>query len=260
MNRIKVILVTILVNCLPFLLKAQSAYPINYDVFARFPKYSGAYEAYIAVYVDKPKHINHDQRSPLDITVAISKTGRASVIHIAHKISPEVDSAFIKAILTAPNWKPAILNKRHVNASFDLHYDIEFNKAQGTFTIEVDREISPLGNVRPKYRAYANIYNAVEIQPQFAGGKTAFNNFLKKNIRYPAIAKRNNIQGRAFIQFIVEKNGRLTNYKILRDPGYGLGAEALRLLKKSPRWIPGIQNGKAVRVEYTVPVSFNIDQ
>jgi protein TonB len=102
------------------------------------------------------------------------------------------------------------------------------------------------------------IFNAVEIQPNFPGGEEAFGKFLRDHIRYPAVAKENNVTGRVFIQFVVERDGSLTDLKTLRDPGSGLGDEALRVLKISPHWKPGIQNGKPVRVQYTVPVNFSL--
>lgn len=102
------------------------------------------------------------------------------------------------------------------------------------------------------------IFNAVEINPSFPGGEEKFGKFLRDHIRYPAIAKENNVTGRVFIQFVVERDGSLTDLKILRDPGSGLGEEALRVLKISPHWTPGIQNGKPVRVQYTVPVNFSL--
>jgi len=102
------------------------------------------------------------------------------------------------------------------------------------------------------------IFNAVEINPTFPGGEEAFGKFLRDHIRYPSVAKENNTQGRVFVQFVVERDGSLTDLKILRDPGSGLGDEAVRVLKISPHWKAGIQNGKPVRVQYTVPVNFSL--
>ena len=98
----------------------------------------------------------------------------------------------------------------------------------------------------------------VEINPEFPGGDGAFNKYLSTHIRYPNIAKENGVQGRVFIQFIVERDGSLTDLKALHDPGNGLGDEAMRVLKTMPHWKPGIQNGKAVRVQFTVPVNFSL--
>lgn len=105
-----------------------------------------------------------------------------------------------------------------------------------------------------------DVFKAVEINPEYPGGEAAFGKFLQSHIRYPGVAKENNVQGRVFLQFVVERDGSLTDMKIVRDPGSGLGEEAVRVLKISPRWKPGIQNGKPVRVQYTVPVNFALSE
>jgi TonB family protein len=102
------------------------------------------------------------------------------------------------------------------------------------------------------------LFTAVEINPAFPGGEESFGRFLVQNIHYPDKAKENQTQGRVFIQFTVEKDGSLSNLKNLRDPGDGLGEEAMRVLSLSPKWHPGIQNGRTVRVQYTVPVNFSL--
>jgi len=102
------------------------------------------------------------------------------------------------------------------------------------------------------------VFKAVEINPEYPGGEAAFGKFLQKNMRYPPMAKENGIQGKAYLQFIVERDGSLTDISVVREPGSGLGDEAMRVLKMSPHWKPGIQNGKPVRVQYTVPINFTL--
>jgi TonB family protein len=98
------------------------------------------------------------------------------------------------------------------------------------------------------------IFTAVEIKASFAGAGT-YQDFLQKNIRYPAIDKENNVQGKVIVQFIVEVNGKTSNIKVLRTPDESLGDEATRLVKLM-NFHPGIQNGRAVRSYFTLPVSF----
>jgi len=101
-------------------------------------------------------------------------------------------------------------------------------------------------------------FAAVEVLPKFPGGEAAFGAYLSKTIRYPPVAKENNTQGRVIVSFVVEKNGKLTDIKVVRDIGGGCGEEAIRVLSKSPAWSPGIQNGKPVRVAYTMPINFTL--
>jgi len=95
------------------------------------------------------------------------------------------------------------------------------------------------------------VYNAVEVRPDFPGGIQKFYDFVGKNYRVP----EEDIKGKIFVQFVVEKDGTLTDIKVMRDLGYGTGAEAIRVLKKSPKWKPGIQNGRPVRVLYSLPIN-----
>jgi TonB family protein len=100
--------------------------------------------------------------------------------------------------------------------------------------------------------------NAI-VLPQFPKGLAEFGKFLGKTIRYPAQAIETGVSGKVFMNFVVEKNGRLTDINILTAPSPDLGAEALRVLKLSPKWVPGYEYGFPHRVSYTVPISFSLD-
>ncbi len=103
------------------------------------------------------------------------------------------------------------------------------------------------------------IFTTVEVNPEFPnGGMSAFTKFLSKNYKYPAMAREQGVSGRVIMAFVVEKDGTLTDIKVLRDLGMGTGEEAVRLLKTSPRWKPGIQNGRPVRVAYTLPFKLDL--
>lgn len=95
------------------------------------------------------------------------------------------------------------------------------------------------------------VYSAVEVRPDFPGGIQKFYDFVGRNYRAPD----EDVKGKVYVQFVVEKDGTLTDIKVMRDLGYGTGAEAIRVLKKSPKWKPGIQNGRPVRVLYSLPIS-----
>lgn len=98
------------------------------------------------------------------------------------------------------------------------------------------------------------VYNTsgIEVLPEFPGGMNAFYAFVGKTFRTPNVA---NLKGKIYIQFIVNNDGRLVDFKILKDLGYGTGDEAIRVLRKSPLWKPGEQNGKKVRCSYSLPIS-----
>jgi protein TonB len=100
----------------------------------------------------------------------------------------------------------------------------------------------------------------MENPPAYPGGIEKFYRFLGDNIKYPPMAAENNIQGNVFVSFTVEKDGSLTDIKIDRKLGYGTDEEAVRVLKLSKRWNPGMQNGKPVRVKYNIPIKFSLQQ
>jgi len=104
------------------------------------------------------------------------------------------------------------------------------------------------------------IVDPIETKPEFKGGIIEFYKFIGKNFKMPAEAGKNRIQGKIYMQFIVEENGSLSEIKILKDLGYGLGEEAKRVLRLSPKWIPGSQQGKAVRVLYSLPITIQAEK
>ena len=100
------------------------------------------------------------------------------------------------------------------------------------------------------------IFTAVEQEPEFKGGISAFYQFLAQNIRYPETMRKNNIEGKVFVTFVVMKDGSLTDIKVVRGIGNGADEESMRVIKLSPKWNPGMQNGKPVNVQYTLPINF----
>ena len=100
-----------------------------------------------------------------------------------------------------------------------------------------------------------DIFIVVEKNPRFNGD---LNEWLSRHLKYPAMARENNIQGRVYVTFIVEKDGSITNVEILRSADPVLDAEALRVVKSMPKWEPGKQRNMAVRVKFTLPITFRL--
>ena len=103
------------------------------------------------------------------------------------------------------------------------------------------------------------IFVVVESMPEFPGGQQALFKYLSENVKYPVIAQENGIQGRVICQFVVNKDGSIVDIEVVRSGGDpSLDKEAVRVIKSMPKWKPGKQRGKAVRVKYTVPVNFKL--
>ncbi|OAQ39114.1 hypothetical protein A5893_10615 [Pedobacter psychrophilus] len=101
-------------------------------------------------------------------------------------------------------------------------------------------------------------YDELEKLPEFNGGLPAFGSFLGRNLRYPPKARDNNTQGRVILSFVVDKEGKLVDIKILKGVAEDIDNEALRVMNLSPKWIPGTQRGKPIRISYTVPIVFQL--
>ncbi len=101
-----------------------------------------------------------------------------------------------------------------------------------------------------------DIFMVVEDMPQFPGGNVT--KWIAKNVKYPQLAQENGIQGKVFIKFVIEKDGSITDVQVSRGVDASLDKEAVRVIKAMPKWKPGKQRGKAVRVSYTLPINFQL--
>ena len=102
------------------------------------------------------------------------------------------------------------------------------------------------------------VFDVVEQQPSFPGGPSALNNWIRENIKYPADAAKNEIEGLVTVSFIVEKDGSISNVKVVYPTDPSLDKEAVRLVAMMPKWRPGRQNGQPARVKYFVPITFKL--
>ena len=110
----------------------------------------------------------------------------------------------------------------------------------------------------PKHEEENKVFDIVEQQPLFPGGPAALMKYLSENTKYPVVAQENGVQGRVTVQFVVEKDGSISDVHVLRGVDPSLDKEAVRVVKSLPRWTPGKQNGITVRVNYRVPVLFRL--
>ena len=139
------------------------------------------------------------------------------------------------------------------------------NTAIGSFDVkgndeaagEVLKAKEVIADEKPKEEE-TKVFDVVEQMPQFPGGNAALFEYLSKHIKYPVIAEENGIQGRVIVTLVVERDGSITDVKVVKSVDPSLDKEAQRVVKSMPRWIPGKQNGSAVRVKYTVPVTFRL--
>ena len=119
------------------------------------------------------------------------------------------------------------------------------------------KEVIAQEPVKPKEEDN-KVFDVVEQMPSYPGGMGALMQYLSSNIKYPVIAEENGIQGRVVCTFVVERDGSITDVRVAKSVDPSLDKEACRVIKSMPHWIPGKQNGSAVRVKYTLPVTFRL--
>lgn len=118
--------------------------------------------------------------------------------------------------------------------------------------------VAPPPPPAPKPEVSNKVFDVVEEMPHFPGGAAALQAFLSSNTKYPVVAQENGVQGRVIVSFVVERDGSITDVRVVRSVDPSLDREASRVVRSMPRWSPGKQNGSAVRVKYTVPVVFRL--
>ena len=147
----------------------------------------------------------------------------------------------------------------------------EFEHAvSGPETTEGNEEpeiVAPLENAAPDAKADAvevepEIFStgAVEIQPQFVGGMSELIKFISKHLRYPPRAAQANVQGSVYVQFVVMTDGTVADVQTLKGIGFGCDDEAMRVIKAMPKWRPGSQSGRPVRVRFNMPITFALQE
>ena len=165
---------------------------------------------------------------------------------------------------------PVIKKDNLVNEEDEIKLDEveKSNKAIGALNVEGNDEVGgEVLKIReeiaapepPKEKVEDNkIFEVVEQKPSFPGGDAALMAWLSQNINYPVIAAENGVKGRVIVQFVVEKDGSITDVKVVKSVDPSLDKEAARVIKNMPHWTPGRQNGSPVRVRFTVPVTFKL--
>ncbi|WP_184550693.1 energy transducer TonB [Mucilaginibacter sp. FT3.2] len=142
------------------------------------------------------------------------------------------------------------------NGKRDGQWKGEFKNLHTSFTETYNNGIFINGTATTEEGKVTTYFKSREVLPQFKGGVEGFTHYLSNNIIYPDIARERNIQGRVILSFVVEKDGTLSDIKVSKSVAPILDEEAIRVIKKSPKWIPGTSLGSPVRVHYSVPVSF----
>lgn len=185
----------------------------------------------------------------LEGTFTVDEEGNVDKIRITQVLDIESATEFIRVLKMCPKWEPAKRNGKPI--SIEIKYPMVFKAKEKKATLKGDT----LGNKEnTNGNEDNNIYNTagIEFKPDFPGGLKEFYSYIGKNFRVPDVR---GLSGKIFVSFVIEKDGSVTDVKVLHDIGYGTKEEAIRVLENSPHWKPAEQNGQRVRVLYSLPIS-----
>lgn len=188
------------------------------------------------------------------VQFVVGKDGSIGNVGILRGVDPALDAEAIRVISGMPKWKPGTQKGEPVNVRYTVPVMFRLtpepvDKIGETVVTAVSRTDAPVTG---------EVYEVADKMPEFPGGMTGLMQHLSKNIRYPAEAHTNNIQGRVVVSVIINTEGKVTNAKIVQGVAPSLDAEALRVTGTMPDWIPGTKDGKPVNVKYTFPVVFRL--
>ena len=209
----------------------------------RIPEFPGGKEAQIKFLQENMRYPQEAREKGIEGKVIVKfsvadDTGEILNPRVIRSVHPALDAEALRLVKAMPRWT--------------WIGDLEKKKLK---SVEIEMPIEFKLNGQPS----SKVYDVVEQAPEFPGGPQAMMQFIKDNLQYPQIAKENGIQGRVILQFVVDETGKVTDPKVIRSIDPSLDTEAIRLVLSMPRWMPGMQDGKAVAVRYTIPVIFKLE-
>jgi TonB family protein len=180
---------------------------------------------------------NNKIQGKVFLSFTVEKNGKLTNVVITRSLSKETDAEAIRVIKNSPSWEPGLLKGKPVRVKYNIN--VNFNLSQSG----ADKKTMIKSG----------------LTPEFPGGTEKLYSYLAKNIKYPKEAQKNNVQGKVFLEFNVEKNGTLTDIVVTRGLSKETDAEALRVMKAAPRWNPAIgTDGHPVKTKYRMTVNFTL--
>jgi TonB family protein len=204
------------------------------------PEYPGGFEAmsvFLTENITYPEAAkNNSTEGKVLVGFVIDKDGTVTDVKTEKGIGDGCDEEAERVIGMMPKWTPGYTDGKAVMVSLKLPVMFSLDHASKD-----------------------SVYKVVKTMPEYPGGINELLNYIGQNINYPEEAKKDSIQGKVFVQFVIEKDGSVSGTKILRGIGSGCDEESLRVINAMPKWKPGLdEEGNAVRVEYTIPIKYTL--
>ena len=230
-----------------------------FQVVEEMPEFVGGMAEcmkYLAANVKYPTEaIEKGIQGRVIVQMVVTKEGYIADTKIARGIDPLLDAEALRVVSSMPKWKPGKQRGQAVNVMYTLpvmfRLDGDADKKEAATPKEADTQTEAKVDEN-------TIFQVVQEMPEFPGGMAECMKWLGKNVKYPATAMEKGVQGRVIIQFVVNRDGSISEASVARGIDPDLDKEALRVVSAMPNWIPGKQRGQAVRVKYTLPVMFRL--
>ena len=222
-----------------------------------------------------PEALEKKIEGEVTVSFVVNTFGQVEMVQAMTKIGEPCDREAIRVVKAMPPWKPGRYNQENVNVFVTLPIEFKYQIPKFMPGEEPQRTVlvadSSLSLVDPPIQLVdgsladsvtssdsTDISQLVEEMPEFPGGDAARFKYLRDNIQYPREARESGKQGTVYVTFVVERNGSISDIKILRGIGGGCDEEVIRLISWMPRWKPGRQRGKPVRVQFNMPIKFTL--
>ena len=230
-----------------------------YQIVEEMPQFPGGEQAmmkYIAENVKYPEDAKEkNQSGRVFLSFVVEKDGRVDDVKVLKSVCESVDNEAVRVVKAMPNWKPGKQKGKPVRVSYCLPITFKLNNS------EMEEPVKKSNVSRADMTPDKNgVYQICEEMPEFPGGEQAMFDFVANNVVYPQEARDKEIEGRVFVRFIVEKDGSVSDVKVAKGIGGGCDEEAVRVVKAMPKWKPGKQDGKPVRVNFTMPFFFKLQE
>ena len=234
-----------------------------FQVCEKLPEYPGGTKALFEFLRKNTKYpeeaLKNDKEGRAIIQFVINTDGSVCDVKVVRSAGDEsLDKEAVRVISSMPKWEPGTQGGEKVRVQYTLPVAFFTKKPQGEQSAtENPKKIQV---TIPKDAKKSNvIYEVCEKQPQFPGGTVALMKHLRENIKYPDEARKDTIQGRAYVQFVVNTDGSICDVKVAKSAGNeSLDKEAMRAVTSMPKWEPGTQGGEKVRVRFTLPITFRL--
>ena len=236
---------------------ATSEVDTVYQIVEEMPKFPGGEKAlmdYVSNNVKYPEEAkNKNIAGRVFVSFVVEKDGSIGEVKVLRGIGGGCDEEAVRVIKEMPKWKPGMQKGKPVRVNYMMPIFFKLDDGQPAKSTKNEESSKP--DMKPDKNG---VYQIVEEMPQFPGGEKALMEYIAKNLTYPQEARDKGVEGRVFIGMVIEKDGSVSNVKVLRGISQECDAEAVRVISSLPKWKPGKMKGEPVQVSYQIPINFKL--